>query len=214
MTTFAFEDEPFGTAGPLPSATGSRRIAWSALPATVASGVELMLGAKVVDAASQSGGFSDGLAARLVLDDGRRVFVKAINARTSPHVGEFHRSERAASIAMPSGVAVPQLLDAYDDGEWVALAFEDIEGRLPAQPWQPAELQRVLAAASELAEQLTPAPRWTKEPASPRLGGWRYLVEAEDLRQRLPEVAPWAYANLEMLNVLEEGLDEAVSGER
>ncbi|GIH03912.1 hypothetical protein Rhe02_19790 [Rhizocola hellebori] len=197
----------------LPPATGSRRITWADLPAAAASGIESMLGSKVVDAASQSGGFSDGLAARLVLENGRRVFVKAINASTSPHVGRFHRRERAVSSAMPAHVAVPRLLDAYDDGQWVALAFQDIEGRLPAQPWQPEQLQRILAAAGELAAQLTPAPDLVVEKVPPRLGGWHYLVDSEQPRQRLAEVAPWAHQNLQMLLALEQRLDEAIAGE-
>ncbi len=40
----------------------------------------------------------------------------------------MYRNEAAAMVHVPPGLAVPRLLDVHDDGEWVALAFEDVEG--------------------------------------------------------------------------------------
>jgi hypothetical protein len=60
---------------------------------------------------------------------------------------------------------------ACEDGEWVALVFEEIPGSLPAQPWQRGQLDRVLAALPGLVTALTPAPVEESQLAPPRLGG-------------------------------------------
>jgi hypothetical protein len=56
--------------------------------------------------------------------------------RDSPAAAAFHRREARITTALSGTGLVPRLLDSYDDGTWVALAFEDIHGRLPAQPWE------------------------------------------------------------------------------
>ncbi|GHH72252.1 hypothetical protein GCM10017673_27040 [Streptosporangium violaceochromogenes] len=156
---------------------------------------------------------SVGSAARLSLDNGRGVFLKAASSRISPWAGEFHRRERVVAGGMPDGLPVPRLLDAHDDGDWVALAFEDIEGHLPAQPWRPDELERVLAAATDLARLMTPAPDLRTGRGSPRLGGWKHVIDDPEAQRRLAETAPWAHENLDLLGALERRVEEAVSGE-
>lgn len=130
-------------------------------------------------ARSQPGGFSDGLAARLELADGRKVFAKAVDPGAAPGVAAFHRREVVVNGALPHGAPVPRLLGSYDDLGWVALGFEDIEGALPVQPWREDELERVLHALTDLAESLTPSPGLNCRDVSPRLGvggdGWTAL---------------------------------------
>ena len=75
---------------------------------------------------------------------------------------------------------VPAFYDAYDDGSWVALLIEDIDGRTADHPWSRADADRVLAAVDELAEALTPSP-WPDAPlAAVRsagfLSGWDKVV--------------------------------------
>ncbi|QXE34769.1 hypothetical protein KQY30_11250 [Streptomyces sp. GMY02] len=170
--------EPWGTPLPLPSHTGSRRITWDALPRSVAAGIERVLGGTVAMATSRQGGFSDGLAVRLRLTDGRGAFAKAVDSTAAPTVGEFHRREIAVAGALPPGVPAPRLLGSFDDGAWVALVFEDIEGALPAQPWREPELERVLDALTGLADTLTPAPAIGGAERAPRLGGWTRLAHS------------------------------------
>jgi hypothetical protein len=93
--------------------------------------IERLLGGEVVSATSQPGGFSDGLAARVRLADGGRCFVKAANSLRAPAVAGHHRREILISQRLPLEVPAPRLLDAYDDGVWVVLVFEDIPGHLP-----------------------------------------------------------------------------------
>ncbi|MGI9121800.1 MAG: aminoglycoside phosphotransferase family protein, partial [Rubrobacter sp.] len=59
-----------------PDAAGLR-FGWSEVPGRVWTAVEDRLGSPVVSAASQSAGFSPGVAARLRTEDGRRFFAKA-----------------------------------------------------------------------------------------------------------------------------------------
>ncbi len=146
---------------PPPPAAGVR-IEWDALPESVRARVETWLGSPVVEAKTQFGGFSPGVAAKLLSADGRRIFVKAVGAepnRTSP---KFHRRELAIVAAIPASAPVPRLLWSHDeseaDGGWVTLAFESVDGHPPAQPWDAVELARVMASLADLSEALTPSP--------------------------------------------------------
>jgi hypothetical protein len=60
-----------------PPAEG-RRLPWRAIPRHLRGQVEELLGARVVRAQTQPGGFSPGVAARLTLTRGRQAFVKAV----------------------------------------------------------------------------------------------------------------------------------------
>jgi len=50
------------------------------------------------------------------------------------------------------------LLWSYDEGGWVAMIFEYVDGRPPAQPWKGDELDRVSDALVALSATLTPSP--------------------------------------------------------
>ncbi|MFI9839583.1 phosphotransferase family protein [Nonomuraea sp. NPDC051941] len=192
----------------MPHATGGRRITWAEVPAEVRTAIEKLLGSKVVGAAGQPGGFSEGVAARLRLADGGRAFVKAASSLVAPGVARFHRREIEVSRRLPAGVPAPRLLHAHDDGTWVALVFEDVEGRLPAQPWVRDELDRVLAAATGLARVLTPSPIDPAVLARPRLGGWRALADEGGAM-----LSRWAGDHLDELVALEEAAAPSLAGE-
>jgi Ser/Thr protein kinase RdoA (MazF antagonist) len=70
----------------------------------------------------------------------------------------MHRREAEISAALPASAPAPRLLGTHDDGHWVALVLEDVDGRHPLTPWNPNELQQVIRALDELAEATTPAP--------------------------------------------------------
>ena len=61
-----------------PAAQGVR-IEWAQLPAPVRAAIEDVCGAAVVQARTQPGGFSPGLAARVRCANGARYFVKAVS---------------------------------------------------------------------------------------------------------------------------------------
>ena len=110
------------------------RLDWSEMPERVRIEVERWLGARVVGAATQPTGFSPGVAARLTTDDGRRVFVKAVGPKPNAVSARLHRREISVVSALPDAAPVPRLLWSHDEGEggWVALVFEDVDGRHPA----------------------------------------------------------------------------------
>ncbi|GAA3385626.1 aminoglycoside phosphotransferase family protein [Cryptosporangium minutisporangium] len=183
------------------------------------SGVERMLGARVVEASSVPLGLTPGLASRLVLDDGRRVFVKAAGVHRGASTVEKLRREGRVMDALPPEVPAPRLLGTYDDGRWAAVACADVDGRPPTTPWTRPELDRVLAALTECAAATTPSPLpgpsfvldWAGD-----LTGWRQLplrpsAEAE-LRAVLPEDTHWVTRDLERLGRLEAGWSVGANG--
>lgn len=143
---------------------GSPHLALSEAPAAVRTWVEQVLGSPVVTAASQTGGFSPGVAARVRCADGTRAFVKAVGPELNPHTPALVRTEIEVLAHLPPTPLRPAVLGSYDDGAWVGLLLEEVDGALPALPWRRPELDRVLQAQLELARLLPP----TTWPSAPR----------------------------------------------
>jgi aminoglycoside phosphotransferase (APT) family kinase protein len=203
-----------GMVTPAPPAEGVRT-PWEQMPRSVRDAVAGLVGGPVVEAVTQSGGFSPGVAARVRTADGRRAFVKAVSAETNPHSPALHRAEAHNTAALPEDVPAPRLLGTYDDGTWVALAFEDVAGTQPRVPWREDELRRVLDAVAELSRTLTPAP--TAAPAAADVvarifAGWEELAAGAegDVGDRL---GAWTAARLSRLAGLAAPAPEAASGD-
>jgi hypothetical protein len=201
-----------GDAGAMgaPAAEGVR-VPYDGTPPALRAWVDGVLGSPVVSATTQPGGFSPGVAARLVCADGSRAFCKAVSERSNPFSPQMHRAEAGHTAALPIAAPVPRLLAAYDDGSWVALLLEDIDGHNPAQPWQPAELSRVVAAFDELAALLTPCPVAVDSVADAlreELTNWRLLVDAP-----LPGLDEWFVRHLDALAELEGRWEAASAGD-
>jgi hypothetical protein len=165
-----------------PPRAAGRRISWHQVPGHVRRAVEAALGAAVLEAHTQEGGFSPGAAARLCLANGSAAFVKALGVDLDRDSVGLYRSEAATMHHLPAGLPVPRLLDVYDDGEWVALLYEEVRGRQPAVPWQADELERVAAAVDDLGAALRPSP-WPDAPGFAEASGgllevWRDLAAA------------------------------------
>jgi aminoglycoside phosphotransferase len=192
---------------------GGARLGIDEIPGRVRGAIEEILGAPVVTADSQPGGFSPGLAARLVLADGRRAFAKAVGVERNPDAPGFHRREIEVLAALPPDLPVPRLLGSYDDGDWVALVVEDVAGVPPAEPWRADELARVVEAMATLADRLTPSPIEVRPVASfdeKLFRGWRTL--AVDPAAATP-LGPAVCARLDELAALEEGWVAAAAGD-
>ena len=202
--------------GPRPPAAAGVRPGWEEVPGRVRAAIEAWLDDRVTVAESAPGGFSPGLAARLQTRDGRRVFVKAVGPEPNPDSSAMHRREIEVVRMLPPEAPVPRLLWSYDEGEegWVVLVFEDVEGRSPAEPWRPEELDRSLGALAALAGLLTPSPlpRTTVggvDGWSIIAGGhWRKLVE-----ERPARLDGWSLRHLDRLAELEAGAPEAAAGD-
>lgn len=193
------EPPPPAPADP-PPATG-QRVGWDELPARVRAEVERLLGAPVVEARSQPGGFSPGSADRVLTSDGRRAFVKAVGSSLNPDSPGIHRREAAVTAALPAATPSPALLGSLDDGDWVALVLEDVEGRHPHLPWRPDELARVVTAIETMSGALTPTPvtdvpRLDDEVAED-FTAWDRLAAAPP-----DDLDPWALRHIEALGEL------------
>jgi aminoglycoside phosphotransferase (APT) family kinase protein len=196
-------------------ATGAR-LHWEQLPGTFRHALEARLGSTVIESVTQPGGFSPGVAARLRLADGRRAFLKAISSQPNPDSPAMHRREARIAAALPASVPTPRFLWSYDDGDWVAIVFEDVEGWTPVTPWRPDELRRVLDALTPLVESLTPSPI-TVDTIAERLReplqGWRTLWAAQVDDDDLADLPDWVRRNLERLAALESEWEAASAGE-
>jgi hypothetical protein len=175
------------------------RLRWGELPPVVRARIETIIGGgSVVSAVSQPGGFSPGTADRLVTAGGRRAFVKAASPAENVRTPDMHRREAGVVAALPTSPHLPELLGTYDDGEWFAAIYEDIEGRLPNTPWQPAEIEAAAAALTAVARLGTPNPVPGVESLSvsfaPEYGGWS-RVRADPP----PDLDPWALDRLDEL---------------
>jgi Ser/Thr protein kinase RdoA (MazF antagonist) len=174
------------------------RITWPDLPGQVRAAVEDRLGSPVVSAESQPGGFSPGTADRVVTRTGERAFVKAVSPALNERSAEMARDELHITSALPAAAPVPRLLGGFDDGEWVVLIFEDIDGRHPRTPWVQPEIDAAVTALRELAHALTPSPVPDAPVAADRLvhnfGSWARI--AADPPAGLN---PWVAAHLDEL---------------
>jgi hypothetical protein len=147
-----------------PGATACRPT-WDELPAEVRALVSRRCGAEVVGATSIGAGFTPGFASRLLLADGRRVFVKAADERTRAPFAASYRAEAAKLVALPPAVPAPRLLWSHDADGWVVLAVQDVVGVSPPRPWTEAHLDAVLDALEATAHALTPPPPGVKWPS-------------------------------------------------
>jgi aminoglycoside phosphotransferase (APT) family kinase protein len=187
------------------------RVHWEQLPEPVRNAIEIRLGARVVEAVTQPGGFSPGLAARLRLDDGRRVFVKAVSEAANPDSPMMHRREALIVAALPASAPVPRLLWIHDEDGWVMLAFEDVDGRHPGSPWTDADMALVVDALKRMAADLTPSPIRTDVTASAAfergINGWRIAMERGERH-----LDPWCLKHLVRLADLESRAPTAAAG--
>ena len=185
---------------------------WARVPAAVQSWAEGVGGGAPESVRDVAGGFSPGATA--VLQGAERdIFVKAVGTALNPESPRMHRREVVVSAALPQSPRVPKLLSSYDDGDWVALAFEAVDGRPPRHPWETDELVLVTEALSSLHRDLTPSPLPSLTPladyARHLFGGWAELAALAAPPAALDE---WARTHLDALAALESGWPAACEG--
>lgn len=134
----------------------------------------------------------------MVTEGGRRAFVKAVSGEVNDSSPVLHRKEARNAGLLPVEVPAPRLIGVYDDGVWVALVLEEVEGRQPQVPWEGRELGVVLEAVHGLGRVLTPAP-FDVPDASEELvgsfGGWEELADrGEPVRGFAELAADWPEA--------------------
>jgi aminoglycoside phosphotransferase (APT) family kinase protein len=189
------------------------RISWADLPAPVQRAIEAIIGDRVVEAVSQVGGFSPGTADRVITESGRRAFVKAAGTALNERTVELHRQEAAISARLPGTFPAPRLLGSYDDGDWIALVLEDVEGRQPRTPWRADELEAVLAALTELAREPAPA---TLSDLPKATDAMRHLAASWDLVAADPpaDLDDWVKSHLDSLAAMAHRGIGSLTGDR
>ncbi|MDX6248819.1 MAG: hypothetical protein QOF10_2179 [Kribbellaceae bacterium] len=190
------------------------RLPYEEVPGRVRAWVDRSLGSSVVAFSTQQGGFSPGVAARLVTNSGRRAFVKAVGTSLNPDTPRLFRNEIAAmqGLAAHSLPYTPFLYDVYDDGDWVALLLEDIEGYLPPHPWHPHDASRVLDALDELTDALQPSP-WPDAPVA-AVRSEAFLSRWDNVIADGLAVPAWAAGReAELARLARTGLDALAKGD-
>ena len=161
------------------------RVAWQDVPESARAAIEGVCGAAVIEARTQPGGFSPGLAARVRCADGARWFVKAASAELNPDAPRLHRQEAMVladldPLILAGHLPVPRLRGTVEHGPWFALVVDDVDGLQAAHSAIAAELGPVFAglfALGLLASGL----------ASTSVGGYAGSVIMEGLlRRRIP----------------------------
>jgi aminoglycoside phosphotransferase (APT) family kinase protein len=190
------------------------RIGWDDLPRPVRLAVEDILGDQIIDVRSQVGGFSPGTADRVVTAAGRRAFVKAASPGLNERTVELHRREALVAAALPAEVPAPALRGVHDDGEWIALVFDDVGGRCPRTPWVAAEFAAAVTALDQLAAVPVPG---TLRRLLPDLGvmladdldGWRRIADDPP-----GDLDAWTVRHLDQLRDLGDRAAGVLTGDR
>lgn len=139
--------------GAAPRAVGVR-LSYTEIPGEVRSWVDATLGSPVIGIEEQVGGMSPGCATRVVTEDGRRAFVKAVGPELNPVTPDMFRNEITVLDHLHDHPLWAGLLDSYDEpGEWVALVLEDVPGR-HADTASPEDVERVVEATGMLCDEL------------------------------------------------------------
>jgi aminoglycoside phosphotransferase (APT) family kinase protein len=179
------------------------------MPRHVRAGVDEIVGSPVVEAVNLVGGFSPGPAARCALADGRVVFVKAAGTEPNPFSAEMHRREGQTLAELPVEVPAPNIIGVFDDGDWVALAIEWIDGTMPMGPLSHDDVDRLLELVGRLASIEGGAGLQACSIAHPGLfGHWQRLID-----QPVDQLDSWSLRHLEELAELEVGVADAIAGD-
>ncbi|MFZ3475916.1 phosphotransferase [Streptomyces sp. 4.24] len=185
---------------------------WDAVPEQVRTYIEDRLGCTVAEADMCGGGFTPGLAARILLADGSRVFVKGL-----PHdhpLAYVYRQEVRITSALPKAAPGPTVLwsAAPDHAHgWSLLCLEDLPDGNPDLSPGSADLSAVVESLLRMQECLTPSPI-PEAPQFPDVHG-AYLCGWAQLAENLPaDLDPWARRNLGRLAGIEKGWLDAARG--
>jgi hypothetical protein len=101
------------------------------MPQPIRRWVVDLLGSRISESHEQVGGMSPGCATRLVSDDGQRIFVKVVGTPLNPLTPDLFRREITALDLIGDHELWARMLASWDDGDWVAIVLEDVEGRHP-----------------------------------------------------------------------------------
>jgi hypothetical protein len=125
---------------------------------------------------------SPAAAATVRTADGERAFVKAVGPDINPDTASHFRHECRVLTAFASVPYRADLIGVYDDGEWVAIMLEDIDGGHPDLD-DPADHARVLAAVQEQTRELLGTPDPSRQPTISELASSHWLSALDNPSQ-------------------------------
>lgn len=186
------------------------RSSWDETPQSVREAVDEMLGSPVTAAQTVVGGFSPGPAVRAELLDGRTVFIKAAGKAPNPESPAMHRREGQVLAALPPFIPAPSLIGRFDDGDWVALAVEWVDGRPPVAA-DHADVQRMMDVLHRLEDRTSDIKVGGLDPVavthSDLFDHWLLLAEGQPVG-----LDSWSRQHLARLADLDAHASEACSG--
>lgn len=187
------------------------RSSWDDVPSPVRTSVEELLGATITATRALSGGFSPGPAVRAELGDRRVVFLKAAGSQPNAVSPEMHRREAQVLELLPPGVPAPRLLGVVDDGDWVVLCTEWVEGATPTatEPHDVDRLLRLLERCSRTSLAATAGIAPLQTVHADLFGQWQLL--ARDVPSELDD---WSRRHLDRLVELDDLAPTATEGAR
>ena len=146
------------------------RPAGDQFPARLRDEMDARLGG-IGSATVQPGGFTPGMAARLQLANGTRVFAKGIPV--SHVLAGKYRAEAVTCRQLPAATPAPRLRWDSEIADWVVLVFDDIDGRHPDLSPGSHDVGHIVAMTAALGPILTPCPVTFASAASAELTGRR-----------------------------------------
>jgi hypothetical protein len=181
-----------------------QRLSWAQAPAEVAAWVAARLGSRVVRWSDRLGGMSTGMACVVTGDDGRSLFVKAVNGSENPFALQLLIREAELSVKLPALPGVPRVLDAGEvtvgEDVWWAVITPAVPGHAVRHPWRPSDLARVLHAWDRVAVVLSGTPwAFTSRPP-PFFTAWSALA-ADHADPWQPLVTSWLDREARLIDV-------------
>jgi hypothetical protein len=191
-----------------------QRLHWSQVPTEFVHAVESVLGTKVTHVDNIPSGFSPGPAGPCQLADGRRVFLKACGSNLNPDTPEMLRAEARVLAGLSPSVRAPHLIASVDDGDWVAVVTEFVDGVAPQPPLSAGDISVILELVQHLADH--PGNEVATGSHLRPLGqaGGRFEMlhwsPARHMAERLPS---WTHDHLDELIEIEQSWASAAAGD-
>ncbi|HET8988102.1 MAG TPA: hypothetical protein VFN43_06285 [Humibacillus sp.] len=148
------------------------RVDWADAPAGLVATLERSVGARIIGSESVNGGMSPGPAALLSLDDGRRLFAKAVAASVNSRSHELYRQECAVLRQLPDSVPHAPLLARVDHDDWIVLATHAADGAALGPPWHSQDVAGAVEAVAASSAHRAPAGLPPALERLPDLDGW------------------------------------------
>jgi hypothetical protein len=195
--------------------SGTLKLEWIELPLEIRAEVERFLGSPVVEAQTQPGGFSPGVASKVKTGRGTHAFIKSASSLISQPSADANRREIKHTRVLQGNPRVPKLIHAFEQSTWVTLVYELVDGRHPTLPWVDDELNFVLSELAELSASVSPCPHpelfeTLEESGEGAFNGWKSFSETELLVKELGD--PWITGHLDVLAGLEKNWPSAAKG--